>query len=271
MTQTAAPTRQGPRIVDVVFGAEGPQRRRGLTVAIAAALLLHGLLFAWAVTRGRSLEEWSAQLAVRIHQELQRQDVIEVAKPTPPPPPPPVPPPAVEPPKAPPARVARARPPPPARAGKVLAQAPRSDGPVDLTGETFVVGTSKAYVGGVTSSSGTNEVAVHTSVTDAKAPPTRHPADPDLSRPVSLDEQQWQCPWPADADSAEIDQQTVVLRADVNADGTPSRVDVLSDPGFGFARAARNCALHTHFEAAKDGSGRSIAAMSPPIRVRFTR
>jgi protein TonB len=142
---------------------------------------------------------------------------------------------------------------------------------VDLTGETFVTGSSTSYVGGVTSSSGTNPVAVHSSVVDPNARPTRTPGEPNLARAVALDEQQWQCPWPAEADSAEIDQQTVIIRVAVNSDGSASRVDVLSDPGFGFGAAARTCALHTRFDPAKDEAGKRIAAISPPIRVRFTR
>jgi protein TonB len=142
---------------------------------------------------------------------------------------------------------------------------------VDLTDDTFVTGASKAYVGGTTSSSGTNDVAVHSTVTDAKAPPTRHPQEPDLSRPVSLDEQEWQCPWPQEADLAEIDQQAVIIRVAVTADGAASRVDLVKDPGHGFGLAARTCALRTRFEPAKDKNGNRIAALSPPIRVRFTR
>jgi periplasmic protein TonB len=253
------------RIVDVVFEERHARRNARLALGVAVALAFHALLWLFALSRGPSLETWSAELAVRIHQELDRQDVIEVAKPTPPPPPPPAAAP-VEPVKTPKVRVARARPPPPARAGSILAQAPRSEGPVDLTGDTFVTGTSQAYVGGVTSSSGTNEVAVHTTETDPKAPPTK-----DFSQPVSLDEQQWQCAWPPEADSAEIDRQAVVIRVTVKADGSAAKVDTLSDPGFGFAAAARACALRTRFQPARDKNGTRIAAVSPPIRVRFTR
>ena len=254
------------RIVDVVFEERRSRGDLRLALCIAAAVVLHLLLWAWALSRGPSLETWSAELAVRIHQELERQDVIEVAKPTPPPPTPPPAQPPPEPPKTARARFARARPPPPARAGNILAQAPRSEGPVDLTGDTFVTGTSQAYVGGTTSSSGTNEVAVHTTATDPQAPPTK-----DLSQPVSLDEQHWQCAWPPEADSAEIDRQNVVIRVTVKPDGSVARVDTLSDPGFGFATAARACALRTKFTPARDKNGERIAAVSPPIRVRFTR
>ncbi len=261
-----------PRIRDVVFEDRHPARSRSLAAAIVAAAVLHALLWLWALSRGPSLEGWSAQLASRIHEELLRQDAIEVAQPTPPPPaPPPQKSPPVQRTAEPKARMARARPPPPAKAGTIVAQAPSPNAPVDLTGETFVTGSSTSYVGGVTSSSGTNQVAVHSSLVDPHAPPTRTPAEPNLSRPVALDQQQWQCPWPPEADSGEIDQQTVIIRVAVNADGSASRVDVLSDPGFGFASAARVCALHTRFDPARDNAGKKVASVSPPIRVRFTR
>jgi protein TonB len=180
-------------------------------------------------------------------------------------------PPPPSPPEQPRPRVTQARPPPPARAGNVLAQASRSDEPVDLTGETFVVGKSASYAGGTTRSTGTNAVAVHVATVDANARPTLHPGMPDLSRGVSLDEEQWQCDWPKEADASEVDRQTVVLRARVSAEGAARSVDVIQDPGLGFGAAAQACALHTRFEPAHGPDGKPIAATSPPIRVRFTR
>src|SRR5438445_11437638 len=88
MTMPMPPTL---RIVDVVFEERHSRGDVRLVLGIAAALVFHLLLWVWAISRGPSLETWSAELAVRIHQELDRQDVIEVAKPTPPPPPPPPP------------------------------------------------------------------------------------------------------------------------------------------------------------------------------------
>jgi protein TonB len=93
----------------------------------------------------------------------------------------------------------------------------------------------------------------------------------DRSRPVTLDEAAWSCPWPAEADALQVNEQTVVLRVFVRADGRADRVDVVSDPGFGFGSAARSCALATRFPPARDSSGQPIAANSPPIRVHFIR
>jgi protein TonB len=269
LTQARPPAPE--HIVDVVFENRHHSARWLLVVGLFGATGLHAALWLWAVSRGPSLADWSAEMATRIHTELSRQDVIEVATPTPPKPPEP-PPPAPPPPEsqARPKEV-QARPPPPARAGNIIAQAPRSDEPVDLTGETFVVGKSETYAGGTTRSTGTNAVAVHASVVDANARPTLHPGAPDLSRPVSLDDEQWQCAWPREADAAEVDLQTVVLRVRVKADGSAGSVDVLQDPGLGFGAAARACALQTRFEPAPGPDGKPIASTSPPIRVRFTR
>jgi protein TonB len=259
----------GDRIVDVVFDDRRSSGRALWVVAGVVALGLHVSLLAWARGRGASLQEWSAELALRIHAELSRQDVIEVAAPNPPPPPPP---PEVHPPPTVRAPAARSvRPPPPARAGSIVARETRPDAPVDLTGDTFVVGNSKAYAGGVTTSAGTNPVAVHTGVVDPGAPPTRNPVEPDLSSPVKLEGDEWQCAWPREADSAEINQQAVLLRVIVNPSGAVESATLLSDPGFGFGLAAAACAMHTHFEPARDRSGRAVRAASPPIRVRFTR
>jgi protein TonB len=57
----------------------------------------------------------------------------------------------------------------------------------------------------------------------------------------------------------------------VGADGRADRVDVLSDPGFGFGTAARLCALRTPFAPALNSTGQPVAAASPPIRVHFFR
>jgi len=260
-----------PRIIDVVF--EQRRSRSGSRWAVAgiSAVLLHVLIGAWGRSRGPSLEDWSAQLAVLIHAELSRQDAIEVARPYPPPLP--ITPPHEDRP-VPPVRaptVHSTRPPPPARAGAIVAQVPQPDAPVDLTGDTFVTGNSKSYAGGVTASSGTNPVAVHTGVVDPRARPTRNPAEPDLSSPVTLAGDQWQCAWPREADSAEIDQQFVLLRVLVNPSGSAEKAELISDPGHGFGAAAVACALKTRFEPAKDRQGRPVRALSPPIRVRFTR
>jgi protein TonB len=57
----------------------------------------------------------------------------------------------------------------------------------------------------------------------------------------------------------------------VRPDGSAQSVKVLSDPGNGFGRAARTCALSQRFEAAFDRTGQAITGTTAPFTVRFTR
>jgi protein TonB len=253
-----------PRIVDTVLGAAGPPPTRWLrALAGIAAVGIHAGLLALAVRSQGSLEPWAAELAMRIHAELGRETFVE---PTPPPPPPPEPPPPE--PEPPPRRAKaepRSEPPPPAQAGKVIAQDPGPAEPLDLTGNVFVTGTADAYAGGVTSSSGTNPQAVESRVVEPTAPPR------DLSAPVGLAEEDWRCPWPALAESADVNHAVAIVKVRVRADGTPTEASVVSDPGMGFGEAAVACALRARYQPARNSSGAAVASLSPPIRVRFTR
>jgi protein TonB len=134
----------------------------------------------------------------------------------------------------------------------------------------FIVGTGSSYAGGATTSTGTSRKAalgaVATGATDSSWTSVRSRA-----RPVSLDQSAWNCPWPAEADAEQVNEQTVVLQASVGADGHADRVEVYSDPGFGFGAAARLCALRARFEPAHDMAGHPTTAQSPPIRVHFYR
>jgi protein TonB len=142
--------------------------------------------------------------------------------------------------------------------------------PVDFTGIAFIVGSGTSYAGGPTTSTGNNRVAV----LGATSPWTTGSGLVGVrsrARPVALDQSAWNCPWPTEADAEQINEQTVVLQASVRADGRADRVEVFSDPGFGFGAAARLCALRTRFEPARDSAGQPIPAQSPPIRVHFFR
>jgi periplasmic protein TonB len=152
---------------------------------------------------------------------------------------------------------AKNAPPPQAAAAAVLAQ---ETGPVDLTGETFVIGTGHAYAGGITGT------AVRAGDLGTRAAETI-----DASSAVSLESQAWSCPWPAEADAERIDEQTVVIRVVVDAAGNAESATVLLDPDHGFGIAAVSCAMRTRFTPARDPKGTPIRAQSPPIRVRFTR
>jgi protein TonB len=259
--------------VDIVFGLRSPERRWRVVAAAIIATSLHGALWAWAGLLQPSLESWSTAFSARVHAELMHVEVVELAKPPPPPAPPSPPAPTTPPPVAKPTRSAPraepSRPPPPAQAGAIVAQAPDPQAPVDLTGDTFVTGTADAYAGGVTAAAGTSKEAVFTQ----EAPPAPAPVkrEEDRSRPVSLDDGDWACPWPRDAEAEELSEQVVVMKVVVRADGAAESVRLVSDPGHGFGPAAVACAMATRFEAARDREGRTVASISPALRVRFTR
>jgi protein TonB len=258
-----------PRIVDLVFAREPKGGRLGLAVGTVALLALYAGAFGAVGQFGRTAGPWSAEMAARVHDAIAAERAVDVTPPSPPPPAP-VPTPATEvaaPRVARAAHTERARPTAPAQAGKVAAVAAE---PVDFTGSAFVVGTGSTYAGRTTTSTGTART------------PARGPVAPNSmgdgtagarsrARAVSLDQAAWNCPWPAEADAEQVNDQTVVLRVSVRPDGRAERVDVLSDPGFGFGAAARLCALRTAFQAAHDSAGQPISATSPPIRVHFFR
>ena len=62
-----------------------------------------------------------------------------------------------------------------------------------------------------------------------------------------------------------------MIVARVRADGTAESVSVVRDPGQGFGRAARACAMRQRYAAAEDREGRAVIATTAPFRVRFTR
>ena len=62
-----------------------------------------------------------------------------------------------------------------------------------------------------------------------------------------------------------------MVQVTVQLDGRVRAATLLNDPGHGFGPAAIACALRTRFEPARDREGKPIAALSPPVRVRFTR
>ena len=57
----------------------------------------------------------------------------------------------------------------------------------------------------------------------------------------------------------------------VGPDGQPKKVSVLNDPGFGFGRVARQCAMRKSYNAGLDRAGNAITTTTPPFTVRFVR
>jgi protein TonB len=163
----------------------------------------------------------------------------------------------------------------------VLTQEPKPDEPVDLTGNTFVTGNADAYAGGFTAGNGTSATAVHTTPSPTgvpggtgapQAPPARPVHKQSLAREASLGGgSEWSCPFPPEADTAQIDEASVMLTVDVRPDGAPAGVRVVSDPGNGFGREARRCAMGKRYSPKLDDDGNPVAGTTRPFRVHFSR
>jgi protein TonB len=283
------------RLFEAVFGEQRPRRARARWsahfTAWSVALGFHLVLFIAANRTEPSLETWSARIAALIHADLVAQAPVAIESPPPPTPaaePEPEPEPAQPEPQAPPpvARPSSQRAPdkpappsspveatPPAQAASVIASEAEPEGPVDLTDNTFVTGTASAYAGGATARDGTSATRVAPQAPRATSDHAAPAAGPGSSkaRTVQLPDSGFRCSWPQSAVAEDIYEQFVVLRADVRADGTAERVTIIDDPGHGFGAAAVKCALSTRFMPARNERGEPIRALSPPIRVRFTR
>jgi periplasmic protein TonB len=169
-------------------------------------------------------------------------------------------------------------PPAPATAhlDRVLAQDPRLGDPLNLTGlGPGHVGTGPEGPPGP----GTGDPNVPRLVDPPGGAP---PLDPrprapvstalDRSRPACLGGAgEWRCPFPPEADIAQVDDAFVTLQVDVAPNGAPSRVQVLSDPGNGFGREARRCAMGERYVTALDRDGTRVAGTTRPFRVHFSR
>ena len=204
--------------------------------------------------------------------------VIDIDLPKPPPTPRDEPPPSEETNKpALAAKIAAPPLPPPAQPAAVLTKQLDPDDPVDLTNDGFVVGSATNYAGGVTAASGTNRKA-SLGKTGSAASGIRPGAA--LANPVaSLDRSRaasimggsaWNCPFPTEADADGVDNAVVTIRVDVSSAGTVRNVIVLSDPGHGFAREAKRCAMSKAWSPTLDHDGNPIQG-TVALRVRFDR
>jgi protein TonB len=273
------------------------------TLAWLIALSAHGLLALSLISAPPTLEAWGARAALLIHRDLQRALSDELntlspelitpspaPKPVEPPPadPPPAPKPAeplpIEPPSTRPPPRRRVTPPPPKTSPK-LSQPSKSElppqpaqagGALTAQGEAgpgeaaLITGDGARFAGGVSAREGGDEVGqkgaqAHPSTSPPPAPKVkRRPPRP--ARLIS-----WRCAWPSSAQQADVFEASVTLQALINERGEALGVKVLSDPGFGLGKAATRCAREARFEPAHDNRGRPVRAVSPPIRVRFTR
>ncbi len=277
------PTREPlARVLDL-----GGRATTSTFVGALVALVLHGTAAARAALIPLDLIHWTQGVRALVHDKLwSTYDVDMVREPDEKPAPPPEPEPVPEP--APQAREARApapkaepnEPPPPpaapaaAQAGQVLA----SD-EVDFTGDGFAQGNAANYAGGVTHAQGTSTSAVRNMAArpdgvpggtgSAPAPP---PPAVDRSRSAGLrGSSDWKCPWPAEADAEQIDEAYVTVRVTVGPDGRAKTVAVVSDPGHGFGREARICALRETYKTALDREGNPIEGQTNGFRIHFER
>jgi protein TonB len=257
--------------------------RTGIVVGLLSAMIIHaaGAREAYLLTTG--IGDWASALRSAIHEHLWANYEVEMINPPAPPPPAPEEKPD-EPVKAPKPVAAKAEasepPPAAAQAGKVLTREAAPDEPVDLTGDSFVTGNADTYAGGVTASTGTDTQAVRDrnatgdGVRGGKGKAKQEAAEEvrDLSSAPTLPPgRSWQCAFPPEADTDQIDFQVVPILVTVRPDGSAQSVKVISDPGHGFGRAARECALKQRYMPALDRQGRPIAGTTPPINVKFTR
>jgi periplasmic protein TonB len=260
--------------------------RNGLVFGLLAALFIHGAGAREAYLLTTGIGAWAASLRAAIHEHLWTNYEVEVLNPPALPPPPP----AEEKPEEPakvaklpsPAKAEPSEPPPAAaQASKVLTREAAPDEPVDLTGNSFVTGNADTYAGGVTAASGTSTEAVRdlnatgNGVPGGKGKAKENVAAqeaPDLSTTPTLPPgRSWQCAFPPEADTDQIDFQVVPILVTVRPDGSAQSVKVISDPGHGFGRAARECALRQSYLPARDRQGRAVVGTTPPINVKFTR
>jgi periplasmic protein TonB len=294
-----APASGHARAADPVAAILGDEARGGsdwFYTGLVVALLMHASVLGFAVASHYLHEIRALMQATRVtlHEYFWTQydvDLTPKDKPKVEPPKPEEPPPEPEPPPPAPKAAPKLKddpydqpppPPTPAKAAAVLTQKEDPDKVEDLTGNTVVTGDGTATYG-QQSAAGTGDKPVlspHASLTGVPGgkgtgpapPPPPPPPSVDLSKAANtIGSSNWNCPFPPEADADQIDQALVNIVVTVRPDGTPVSVNVVSDPGHGFGRAARMCALSRRYTPALDRSGTPIAAATPPIRVRFTR
>jgi len=264
-----------------------PQRRAGLALGLGGALLVHGAAVAAGVSELEALGAFAAAVRGAVTDRSETECDVDLSPP--PPAPAPAPPPADAPPTSPPpaAVFAAPSPPPAAAVGEALTAAPAPEAPLDLTDAAFTLVTAAGarYSGGVSAPGGTVATAVldgtaRGGAATAPAPRTLADSAPrrtvrDLSRPAGvLGSTTWStCPFPAEAEQAQVSSARVTLVVSVDARGRPRSATVQSETpsGFGFAARARQCALARRFQPARDADGKPVAGTTPPLNIRFTQ
>ncbi len=250
-----------------------------VAVIIALAIMLHGGVAAGATAAALFSDMWKWHRGMReaLLAKLDQTYDIDVAKPQELPPEPPKP---IEEAKPEPKPQDNTPPPQPAQAGKILAADPTPGETVDMR-DSFTQGDAVDFTGGLTSSTGKSTVPVYNVAATntgtpngtgtAPAPPP--PKKEDKSRAAKLSgSTDWgDCPFPPEADADQMDDAYVTIQVKVKPDGSAENVSVIADPGHGFGRAARSCAMRKRYTNALDVDGQPIGGTTNQFRVHFQR
>lgn len=287
-TSRRAP-KKGPA-ADPLAGVLSLGPRIPVAVMIAAAVLavtVHAGAAVGAVQAAvlHAFASWARDVHGLVANRLAQTYDVDFVKPVEKPEEPPPPPPPEE--KEPPRPVVKEQPkdePPPqppaaADAAKVLMAEPAKDEPVDLTNNTFLNGNAETAVGGTTQIGGTGKVATNNPAAVATGVPGgtgTAPAPPapkvDRSRAAQIMNKAnlERCPFPAEADAEQVDEAAVGIEVKIGADGRPETVAVTRDPGHGFGREARKCALREKYSPALNVDGVAVPGVYR-VNFRFSR
>jgi protein TonB len=172
-------------------------------------------------------------------------------------------------------------PPAPAQAGKVLTAEKDPNEPEDFTDQGFTTGDGERYSGGTTTSTGTSKTAVPGPVAKKGGVEGGKGTNPiaqqgpsttaDSSKPAVPVSRNWNCGFPPEADFDQIDYATVTISVTVGTDGRAKSVNIMSDPGHGFGRLAKSCAMRMQYNVGLDKDGNPVVKTTSPFPVRFTR
>lgn len=255
---------------------------RMLAIGILGACLVHaGFAIRIAYIHAELISWTEAKLSSFVDARMDRTIEVDTVKP--PEDKPPEPPPEPDKDDPPPPPVATTDTPPPqappaaAQAGAILAAQDDPNAPLDLT-SSFVTGSGDRYAGGVTQQGGTSTTAVRNvqavatgqpggTGTQGIAPPSAVDRSRSVQRSGTGD---WKCPFPPEADLDQIDEAAAIVAVTVGADGKVQSATIDQDPGHGFGREARSCALRESYAAALDRDGKPIVG-TKKFRVLFTR
>ena len=266
------------------FGREA--EKAGQPVGLVLATLFHGLLGLVVLTSLLDLRTFAEQVQDVAQSRFDTTFDIAIDEPKPEPepepepeePPPPVP---EEAPAVAPDPTDVPEEPAPAAAETAAVLTAPTDAPLDLTDQGILSGSGTRFSGGVSAADGTATTAVRKQTAIANgvqggrgtAPAAPPPPTVDKSQPAGLilGDDWSNCPFPPEADAEQQNQAVVRLVIVVGPDGRPSSVNVLSDPGYGFGQAARQCAMRKRYTPGLDALGKPVSKATPPFRVRFQR